>query len=66
MGIARTGAFCPCMNARCVVFGLDSAPSHRLARGTTPYRTNSVRSGGYVQSGNLRDPRYVLLTGGVE
>ena len=54
------------MNARCVVFGLDSAPSHRLARGTTPYRTNSVRSGGYVQSGNLRDPRYVLLTGGVE
>ena len=31
-----------------------------------PWRTNSVRSGGYVQSGNLRDPRYVLLTGGVE
>ena len=31
-----------------------------------PYRTNSVRSGGYVQSGDLRDPRYVPLTGGVE
>ena len=31
-----------------------------------PYRTNSVRSGGYVQSGDLRDPRYALLTGNVE
>ena len=31
-----------------------------------PYRTNSIRSGGYVQSGDLRDPRYALLTGRVE
>ena len=31
-----------------------------------PWRTNSVRSGGYVESGDLRDPRYVALTGGVE
>ena len=31
-----------------------------------PYTTNSVRSGGYVQSGDLRDPRYALLTGNVE
>ena len=31
-----------------------------------PYRTNSIRSAGYVQTGNLRDPRYVLLTGKVD
>ena len=30
-----------------------------------PYRTNSIRSAGYVQTEDLRDPRYVLLTGEV-
>ena len=31
-----------------------------------PYQTNSVRTAGYVQAGDLRDPRYVLLEGTVE
>ena len=36
------------------------------ARGAAgPTRTNSVRTAGYVQAGDLRDPRYVLLDGEV-
>ena len=31
-----------------------------------PYRTNSIRSAGYVQTENLHDPRYFLLTGEVD
>ena len=46
---------------------VDARVDERRAAGRRrPYRTNSVRSGGYVQPGNLRDPRYTLLTGKVE
>ena len=31
-----------------------------------PYDTHSIRSAGYVQAGDLRDPRYVPLTGEAE
>ena len=46
---------------------VDARPHEsREGRRRRPYRTNSIRSGGYVQPGNLRDPRYALLAGRVE
>ena len=34
--VSWTGALCPCTKAQCGVFGLDPAPSHRLARPARP------------------------------
>ena len=49
------------------VIEVDARVDERRSRGRRrPYQTNSVRTAGYVQAGDLRDPRYVLLEGTVE
>ena len=48
------------------VIEIDARVDERRGRGRRrPYQTNSIRTAGYVQAGDLRDPRYVLLDGEV-
>ena len=48
------------------VIEIDARGREQRGKGRRrPYQTNSVRTAGYVQAGDLRDPRYVLLDGEV-